>query len=299
MPKTSVNGIEIEYETFGEGEPMLLIMGLGMQLIAWPDQFCSQLVDRGYQVIRFDNRDVGLSTIFDEAGVPDAATIEKAMTGAGEVRAPYNLSDMAADAAGLVDELGIDSAHVVGLSMGGMIGQTLAIEHPLRVRTLTSIMSSTGDPALPPPSPKALQMLIATPPEDIDGVAEHVSAMFEVIGSPGYPQDREMVAALARIAYERCYAPAGTTRQFLAVSVSGSRKDKLATVTVPTLVLHGEDDPLVPLECGVATAAAISGARLHSFPGMGHDLPQELWPEFIDEIDAHAKSVAESTADSA
>jgi pimeloyl-ACP methyl ester carboxylesterase len=299
MPKKSVNGIEIEYETIGEGEPMLLIMGLGMQLIAWPDQFCSQLVDRGYQIIRFDNRDVGLSTIFDEAGVPDAATIEEAMTGAGEVDAPYNLSDMAADAAGLLGELGIDSAHVVGVSMGGMIGQTLAIEQPLRVRTLTSIMSSTGDPALPPPSPEALQTLIATPPEDIDGVAEHASAMFEVIGSPGYPQDREMVAALARISYERCFAPGGTTRQFLAVSVSGSRKDKLATVTVPTLVLHGEDDPLIPLECGVATAAAIPGARLHSFPGMGHDLPQELWPEFVDAIDAHAKSVTESTADSA
>jgi pimeloyl-ACP methyl ester carboxylesterase len=285
MPKVQSNGIEIEYESIGEGEPLLLIMGLGMQLIAWPQPFCAMLADRGYRVIRFDNRDVGLSTILREAGTPDPFAVT-----AGTAAAPYDLSDMAADTVGLLDALEIDSAHVVGVSLGGMIAQTLAIEHPARLRTLTSIMSSPGDPSLPQAEPESLEALMATPPDDPDAVAEHGIAVFSVFGSPAYEMDREMIGAMARIAYERCFAPDGAHRQFLATLASGNRRGRLGSVAVPTLVIHGDSDPLIPVECGIATAEAVPGARLRTFEGMGHDLPEPLWSEIVAEIDSLAKS---------
>jgi pimeloyl-ACP methyl ester carboxylesterase len=289
MPKVQSNGIEIEYESIGDGDPLLLVMGLGMQLIAWPQPFCAMLAERGYRVIRFDNRDVGLTTILHEAGTPDPFAVAE-----GRAQAPYDLSDMAADTAGLLDALAIDAAHVVGVSLGGMIAQTLAIEHPARVRTLTSIMSSTGDPSLPQPEPRSLSALMEKPPDDVEGAAAHAVGVFSVIGSPAYEMDREMIGAMARLAYERSFAPDGAQRQFLATLASGSRTEGLRSVAVPTLVVHGEADPLIPVECGIATAEAVAGARLRTFEGMGHDFPEPLWPEIVAEIDSLAKSAGRS-----
>lgn len=285
MPKVESNGIEIEYESIGDGVPLVLVMGLGMQLIAWPLPFCAMLAERGYRVIRFDNRDVGLSTILHEAGTPDPFAVAE-----GRATAPYVLSDMAADTAGLLDALDIDAAHVVGVSLGGMIAQTLAIEHPARVRSLTSIMSSTGDPSLPQADPESLSALMETPPDDVEGAAAHAVAIFSVFGSPGYEMDRAMIGAMARLAYERSFAPDGAHRQFLATLASGSRAEALRSVAVPTLVVHGAADPLIPVECGIATAEAVAGARLLTFEGMGHDLPEPLWPEIVSEIDSLARS---------
>jgi len=259
-------------------------MGLAAQMILWEDDFCRELASRGFHVTRFDNRDVGQSTWMKDAGVPDVgAALMASMTG-GRVEAPYTLSDMAADTVGLMDALGIASAHIVGASMGGMIAQTLAIEHPARVRTLTSIMSTTGDPALPPPTPEAMSVLFMPPVAGREENIERGVKVFRTIGSPGFPFDEAGVRDIAARAFDRGFHPEGVARQIAAIFASGSRKAGLAAVTVSTLVLHGKADPLVPYEAGADTAEAVAGAKLVGIEGMGHDMPRGVWPRILDEI---------------
>jgi pimeloyl-ACP methyl ester carboxylesterase len=283
------NGIEIVYEVLGDAKapPMLLIMGLGAQLVLWEDEFCRMLVERGHRVVRFDNRDVGKSTHFHEAGLPDMAAIMAAAFTGQPLAAPYTLSDMTRDCIGLLDVLGIERADVVGASMGGMIAQTMAIEHPARVRTMTSIMSTTGNPALPPPNAEAISFLISPMPMDREGAIEYGVKMFRVIGSPAFPFEEERVRRLAALQYDRGVDPAGVMRQLAAIVASGSRAEKLGAVTAPTLVIHGKADPLVPFEAGAETAARIPGARLEAVEGMGHDLPMSLWPRLVEWISTH------------
>lgn len=290
MPRARANGIELEYESFGRAgdPPLLLVMGLGAQMILWHDEFCGALAERGFHVTRFDNRDVGRSTWLDAAGMPDVLGALTA-AGAGQpIDAPYRLSDMAADAAALLDTLGAGSAHVVGASMGGMIAQTIAIEHPARVRTLTSIMSTTGHPGLPPARPEAMALLMTPMPAERAAQIERSVEAARVIGSPAYPSDPAELRALAERAYDRGINPPGFARQLVAILASGSRRAALAGVRVPTLVIHGDADPLVPVEAGRDTAAAVPGARLLELPGMGHDLPRALWPAVVDAIVEHA-----------
>jgi pimeloyl-ACP methyl ester carboxylesterase len=286
MSNTTANGITIEYEEFGDrnGRPLLLIMGLGAQMVLWPEEFCEQLAARGHRVIRFDNRDVGKSSWFDQLGVPDVTAAVGAALTRQPVKAPYLLRDMAADAVGLLDALHINKAHVVGASMGGMIAQAVAIESPSRVLTLTSIMSSTGNPDLPPASPAAMSVLLTPPPTSRAEVIEHTVTIFRTIGSPGFPFDEGYMRERAARAFDRGFNPAGTVRQLVAILASGSRKEALKAVRVPTLVIHGKDDPLVPFPAGQDTAAAIPGAELLVIDGMGHDLPRPLWPRIADAI---------------
>jgi len=284
MPTATANGITIEYETFGDpaAPPVLLIMGFAGQLTLWDPGFCADLADAGFYVIRYDNRDVGLSTWLDDTGEPDLL----ALLG-GDASAPYSIADMAADAAGLLDALGLDAAHIVGVSMGGMIAQAFAIDHPARVRTLTSIMSSTGDPTVGQPDPDALAALVPAPPTSRQEAMDQGVVMWRTIGSPGFPFDEAMVRERAGAAYDRAFHPAGNSRQFAAIATQPDRTAPLAAVTAPTLVIHGEADPLVDPSGGRATAAAIPGARLHLVPGMGHDMPQELSDPFVAELAAH------------
>ncbi|MGW3348055.1 alpha/beta fold hydrolase [Nonomuraea rubra] len=272
--RAAANGIDIAYESFGspDGRPLLLIMGLGAQLIQWDEGLCELLAEQGHHVVRFDNRDAGLSTHFHEHGVP-----------ARGAAPPYLLDDLADDTAALMDVLGWPSAHVVGASMGGMVAQTLAIRHPARVLTLTSVMSTPG-PSVAPPTEAAAAILMGRPAESREAVLEQAVLTWSTIGSPGYELDQDRIKAMAGLAYDRCFDPAGTARQLAAIMASGDRTELLGQVKVPTLVLHGEADPLIPVVGGRATAAAIPGARLVTYPGMGHDLPRELWPAFVAEI---------------
>jgi pimeloyl-ACP methyl ester carboxylesterase len=289
VPRARANGIELEYDTLGArgAEPVLLIMGLGGQLVAWTDAFCEALAAHGHFVIRFDNRDVGLSTKLD--GVPCDPVLDALRDArAGKpVRAAYRLSDMAADAAGLLDALGLARAHVVGTSLGGMIAQTLAIEHPARVRTLTSIMSTTGERTLPPAKPEAMAVLMTPAPTEREAAIEHGVRVYSTIGSPGYPPDEAELRALLARAFDRGVDPEGVARQLVAILASGSRRDALGSVRAPALVIHGLADPLVPVEGGRDTAACIPGAELMEIEGMGHDLPRALWPTFVDAIAKH------------
>jgi len=286
MPRATANHIEIEYETFGDkgNPPLLLIMGLGAQMILWEDDFCRELAQRGFHVTRFDNRDVGQSTCLKDAGMPDiGAALMASMMGA-KVEAPYTLSDMAKDVVGLMDALGIASAHIVGASMGGMIAQTLAIEHPSRVRSLTSIMSTTGNPALPQATPEAMAVLLSPQVEGREANIERAVTAFRVIGSPGFPFDEAGLRDIIARSYDRGFHPDGVARQIAAIFASGNRKPLLAALRVPTLVLHGKNDCLVAYEGGVDTAEAIAGARLVGIDGMGHDLPRGVWPRIVNEI---------------
>lgn len=284
------NGIEIVYDTFGKpsAPPMLLIMGLGAQMIAWDEEFCTELAARGYRVIRFDNRDVGLSTRFDEAGVPDIPALMQAAVQGEAIQAPYTLRDMADDAVGLLDALEIESAHVVGISMGGGIAQEMTIHHPDRLRTLTSIMSSTGDPQLPPPKPEAMAMLVTPAPTDRAGCIESSIKTWRVLNGPAFPLDEDRTRERAGQSFDRGLSPDGTFRQLAAIMASGSRKEALKSVQVPTLVIHGDADPLVPVEGGIDTANAIPGAELMIIEGMGHSLPPEVAPQVIEAIARHA-----------
>ncbi|MHA2432885.1 MAG: alpha/beta fold hydrolase, partial [Candidatus Thorarchaeota archaeon] len=239
-----VGDIEIVYDTFGDpsSPPLLLIMGLGSQMILWDDAFCKQLASQGYWVIRFDNRDVGLSTKLDDAGLPDIFALMRGET----VEVPYKLSDMASDAVGLLDALNIETAHVVGASMGGMIAQSMAIRYPERIRTLTSIMSSTGDPNLPPPEPEVASILVSTPPSDRAEYIDYSVQTWRLLHGPKFPLDEEYVRERSGRMYDRNYYPFGTGRQLAAILASGSRKDALKKLKTPTLVIHGDEDPLVP-----------------------------------------------------
>ncbi len=286
MANVSANGIRIEYEEFGDrtAPPLLLIMGLGAQMILWHEEFCQQLAARGFRVIRFDNRDVGQSSWLDHLGVPDIMAVMTAALARQPITSPYLLRDMAADTAGLLDGLHIDKAHVVGASMGGMIAQSVAMDFPARVRTLTSIMSSTGNPDLPQAKPEAMAVLLAPPPTGRAEAIERAVTVFRTIGSPGFPFDEADVRDRAARSFDRGFNPAGVVRQLVAIVASGNRKEALHSVRVPTLVIHGKDDPLVPLPAGEDTATAIPGAELLAIPGMGHDLPRPIWPQVIDAI---------------
>jgi pimeloyl-ACP methyl ester carboxylesterase len=288
------NGIEIAYETFGDSAdvPIVLIMGFSRQMLGWHEDFCEALCRHAHFVVRFDNRDVGFSTHLHDA---PRADIQAGLAG-DTSSASYTLADMAADTAGLVDELGLDSAHVVGVSMGGMIAQVMAIEHPARVRSLTSIMSTTGDSEVSQPSPEAREVLLAPPARTREEVLDRAVAASRVIGSPGFELDEAEVRERAALAFDRAYDPAGLSRQLLAMWATGDRTQRLAGVRAPTLVIHGDSDPLIPLAAGRATAAAIPGARLEVLAGMGHDLPRALWPRIVQLISEHVEEAERAPA---
>jgi len=286
MPNARANGIDLEYEEFGDpSKPtLLLVMGLGAQMIVWDERFCQLLADRGFHVIRYDNRDVGLSTKFDDAPAPDLAA---AMGGDGS-SAAYLLADMADDGIGLLDALGIDTAHIVGASMGGMIVQEMAIRHPEKVLSLCSIMSTTGDRAVGQPTPEAMGALMAPPPQTRDEALDLAVQAQKVIGGT-FPIDEAKVRERAGRSYDRMVNPMGMARQLVAIMASPDRTPKLQELDVPTLVIHGAVDPLVTPSGGEATAKAIPGAELLVFEGMGHDTPEQLWPQIVDAIVANTE----------
>jgi len=294
VARAKANGIEIEYETFGSrtDPALLLIMGLGAQLTLWPESLCEGLAGQGFFVVRYDNRDVGLSTDFDKSGVPDLmGAFAKLMKGE-TVDAPYLLADMAADAIGLLDALDIDRAHMAGGSMGGMIAQVIAATYPQRTRSLVSIMSTSGRYGLPAGKPEAVAMLSAQPEGPArEQIVAHGIKLRTVISGPGYPTDPAAMRALVERNVDRRYYPPGAARQYLAIMASGPRVDLLKTVKVPTLVLHGEDDPLLPVECGRDVAALVPGAKIETFPGWGHDVPEQMVPKLVSSISSFCKTV--------
>ncbi len=276
------NGIELAYDVRGDSSDpaLLLVMGLGAQMIWWDDEFCDMLADRGFYVIRYDNRDNGHSTILRDHGVPDQISM---MLGIPRNLA-YHVADMADDGIGLLDHLGIERAHIVGVSMGGMIVQTMAINHPDRVASMCSIMSRTGAFRDAMPSPRAMLALLQVTPDDVEGYVEYSRSLAAVIGSPAYPADPERLEARARLSFSRGLHKAGTARQLHAINCQPDRKRGLGRLEMPCLVMHGNRDPLVFPRGGRATARAIPNSRLRIFEGMGHDVPQPLWPQFAAEI---------------
>ncbi len=285
MPTAHVNGIDIEYLTEGDPSdpPIFLVMGLGAQLITWPQEFVDGLRDRGFSVIRFDNRDSGLSTKFE--GQPDLGSLL-----AGDPSsAVYFIEDMADDAAALLGDLGIGRSHVLGASMGGMITQALVIRFPELFATACSVMSTTGDPAVGAPTGEALTALLRPVATSREEAIEASMEGSVVIGSPKYPTDESVLRERAAAAYDRSYCPEGTVRQLGAILASSDRTEGLRGVEMPFLVIHGEEDPLVTLSGGQATAAAVPGAKLITIPGMGHDLPKALWGELTDAIVANTE----------
>src|SRR4051812_43221219 len=278
----AIGELELCYETFGQSSDpaLVLIMGLGTQMIAWRDEFCEQLAARGFFVVRFDNRDVGRSSRLDHLPVPTRMQLVRRDKRA----AGYTLDDMALDVVGLLDQLEIERAHVVGASMGAMIAQTVAAKHPARVLSLVSIMGSTGSRWSGQPTLRALKVLLSVPPADRDGFVEHMLKTFTIIGSPGFDRDEAELREFARTAFDRGRNPAGSSRQLAAILAVGNRTPALRHITAPTLVIHGSADTLVRPSGGRATVNAISGAKLLEIEGMGHDLPREAWPEIIDAI---------------
>ncbi len=296
MAQIEANGIMLEYEDHGDpgAPPMLLVMGLGAQLTLWPMELVESLMARGFRVIRYDNRDIGLSHKHDGARAPGMVRQMLMKRFGFNPQVPYTLADMAADGAGLLDALGIERAHVVGASMGGMIAQHIAFSHPRKVISLTSIMSTTGNPRLPPARKEALKVLTQRPASMEEAVlVAHGVRVGRTIGSPGYPADEERLRANVTRDFRRGFYPAGMPRQLAAIIADGDRRARLAKVAAPTLVIHGEGDPLVPVEGGRDTASAIPGARLKTVPGMGHDLPPELVDEIADAIADHARSASD------
>jgi pimeloyl-ACP methyl ester carboxylesterase len=282
----AVGELELCYETFGDrSDPALvLIMGLGTQMIAWRDDFCESLAARGFFVVRFDNRDVGRSTWLDDLPVPSVWQLLRRDKRA----ASYTLEDMAEDVVGLLDHLGIERAHVVGASMGSMIAQTLAATHPERVSSLVSIMGNTGARLSGQPTLRASKALLDVPPRDRDGFVAHTIKTFALIGSPGFERDEADLRQLVERSFDRGRNPAAGGRQLAAIIASGDRTKRLREIKAPTLVIHGSADKLVRPSGGRATAKAIGGARLLEIPGMGHDLPRDAWPQIIDAIAANA-----------
>ncbi len=283
----SCGDVDLAYETFGSAgdPPLVLVMGLATQMLGWPDEFCQNLADGGFHVVRFDNRDIGLSTHLDAAGMPDLSPL---FSGQPITSAPYLLADMADDTIRLVDALGLGRVHLVGASMGGMIAQEVALRHPERLLSLTSIMSTTA-PNVGSPTQAATAALFSPPATTESEAAARAISVYRVIGSPGYVLDEEALSARAEESFRRANDPAGVARQLASIHASGDRTEQLRQLEVPTLVLHGEDDPLVQVEGGRATADAVPDARLVTLPGMGHDLPRALWPQIIEEITHHAK----------
>lgn len=293
MPQIKANGLTLEYEDHGDksAPPVLLVMGLGAQLTLWPIELVEALVARGFRVIRYDNRDIGLSHKMDGAKAPGMVRHILMKRFGLNPRVPYTLADMAADGVGLLDALGIGKAHIVGASMGGMIAQHIAFSHPDKVLSLTSIMSTTGNPRLPAARKEALDVLTKRPASMAESVlVEHGVKIGRTIGSPGYPADEDRLRANVTRDFRRSFYPAGMPRQLAAIIADGDRRARLAGVAAPTLVIHGEADPLVPVEGGRDTAANVPGAAIITIPGMGHDLPQALVETIADAIADHAKA---------
>ena len=300
MPQINANGLNFEFETFGKQQDptILLIMGFSAQMTMWPEELCQGLASRGYQVVRFDNRDIGLSAKLESAGnVNVMEAFMKAASGQ-PIQSPYQLNDMAADAVGILDALDIEQAHIVGASMGGMIAQLVAINHPAKAKSLTSIMSTTGRRDLPPSSPEALAVLTQAAPVEREARIAHTMKVWRIIGSQApYTADDEELRTVATAIVDRSpYYPAGIARQLVGILASPPRNEMLKTVKLPTLVIHGADDPLVNVEGGKDTAASIPGARLRIVPGMGHDFSSKLVPvylreisDFVAEVDAKRK----------
>jgi pimeloyl-ACP methyl ester carboxylesterase len=283
--------VSIAYETFGSPDrpTVVLVMGIATQMLAWPDDFCRAIADAGFHVVRFDNRDVGLSTHLHDAELPEVD-----LAGGGQRTAPYLLADMADDVAGLMDALGLDRVHLVGLSMGGMIAQEVALRHPDRLLSLTSIMS-TPSANVGEPTPEAIAALLAPSAESAAEAADRAVDTYRVIGSPGYPIDEAWIRAMAEESFRRSNDPKGVVRQFAAILASPDRRPGLRELDLPTLVIHGEADPLIQPDGGRETAAAVPGARLVTYPGMGHDLPEPLWSAIVGEITDHARRAQENT----
>jgi len=300
MPQIDANGIKLEYEISGDpaAPPVLLIMGLGAQLTRWPEPFHRALSEAGFRVIRYDNRDVGKSTRMVQAGVPSLTRAALRSALGLPVRAPYDLGTLTADAVGLLDALGLGSAHVVGASMGGMIAQTLAAHHPGRVRTLISIMSTSGHRRLPQPS-LGMRMALIRRPDPGAGRAQIIDAtiaLYRRLSSPGYPPDEPLMRALVTSDFDRGYYPPGSARQLLAIVASGSRVPILGRITAPTLIQHGADDPLIPVAAAHDLHHRIPGSRLEIFPGMGHDLPRGLVATLTGQIIDHMRRADAASA---
>jgi len=293
MPIVEANGLTLACELRGDpaASPIVLVMGLGMPLVAWPDAFVDGLVAAGFRVVSFDNRDCGHSQKLAQGtrrNLPLA--IGRALLRM-KVRAPYTLDDMARDVIGLLDALGIARAHVVGVSMGGMIAQVMAARYPERVKSITSIMASSGNPRVSLGKPAALRALLRRPdPRDFEAVIAHLIGLFGVIGSPAFAADPGLLRALCERTVRRGYYPAGTARQLLAILATGDRRGELAHIRAPTLVIHGTQDPLLPIAAGRDTAAHIPGAGLLEIEGMGHDLPPAMTPRIVDEITRHCRA---------
>ncbi|MEY9910735.1 pimeloyl-ACP methyl ester carboxylesterase [Catenulispora sp. MAP12-49] len=285
MPKAPANGVELEYDTFGDpsAPPLVLIMGLGTQMIAWPVPFCQAIADEGFHVVRFDNRDCGLSTIVD-APPPGFGDLLAGDTSG----VPYLMPDLSDDVAGLLDALGVDSAHIVGLSMGGMIAQQFAIDHPARLRTLCSIMSTTGAHDVGQPAAEVITLLLSPAATNREEAIDRGQKMFETVGSPAYPTPTAELRARIGEAFDRSFTPAGSARQLACIVTSPDRTLGLAAVSVPSAVIHGDSDKLVDVSGGRATAAAL-GVEPLIIPGAGHDLPEELWPTYVQAIVANAR----------
>ena len=289
------NGLQIEVDIQGpeHGEPILLIMGLGMQLIGWPDELVQMLVQRGFRVIRHDNRDVGLSQGFDRMGVPNVMVEALRHRFRLRVRAPYQVADMAADALGVLDALGIEHAHICGASMGGMIAQHIAAKHPRRVKSLTLIMTTSGARTLKQAHPRVLRVLMSRPQKpDAQTYMAHMGHVLSVIGSPNYPPDPQRLQQRLMASFSRAYRPAGTARQLVAVAADGDRSPLLQRIVSPTRVIHGDADPLVPVPAAHDLVRKIPGAVADIVPGMGHDLPLPLLPRIAEGIAQNAGRAA-------
>lgn len=295
MPTAKANGLTIAYETAGDPRDptILLVMGLGAQLTLWPDDFVAALAASGLHVVRYDNRDVGLSSDFDSHGVVDMNDVVMKAIAGKPLSPPYTVADMAADGVGLLDALGIKSAHVAGLSMGGMIVPHMATRHAARVESMTVIMSSSGRRGLPPGKPEAMKMLMTRPmSDDRAEILRHGMALRRAIGGPAYPENDDELRVKVERQIDRRYYPQGVGRQYYAVIADGDRTNLLKTVRVPTLVIHGSDDPLLPVECGRDVAASVPGAVMHEEPGMGHEIPGALCQSLAAKIAAHCKAAA-------
>jgi pimeloyl-ACP methyl ester carboxylesterase len=290
--QVSANGVRIEVDIHGpdSGEPLLMVMGLGMQLVAWPDGLVDALVARGFRVIRFDNRDIGLSQPFDELGLPSLPLAALLHTLHLPVKAPYQLADLARDAVGVLDALGIAQAHVCGASMGGMVAQHLGFAHAGRVKSLTLMMTTSGHRGLPAPSLQVRRALMsrprrgATPAQKLENILDHYVSLYGVIGSPGYPAPPEVLRQRIAVGVKRSYRPQAVLRQLVAIAADSHRAERLPRITAPTLVIHGEHDPLIPVAAAHDLARRIPGARLEIIPGWGHDLPEPLWPRLAAEV---------------
>jgi len=291
----NANGIQIEYDTFGDpsSPALLLIAGLGSQMITWQDEFCQQIANKGYHVIRFDNRDTGLSSKFEEAGIPDIMEMINAIMNGGTAIPPYTLVDMANDAAGLLDAMGIKKAHICGRSMGGMIAQEFALSHTDRALSLTSIYSTTGNPDIPKSKPGAMQAMMEPVPEEREAYIKYYVKGFRVWAGKGLPFNENFYRNMAANSFDRSFYPQGTARQMAAIVVQKNRKPALSTLDLPTLVIHGDDDPLVPLEAGQDTAEAIPNAELLVIEGMGHELSEmnDHWVRILDAMIYHMGNI--------